>query len=125
MTVTVVSLCVGSVLTRWEQVELFLNQINADILCLQVCGIPGGKEYSRFESRWKWELSFWSGTNENRAAGVAILIRNPETEVARLEEVVCGRLLHLTPKVKETVVEFSNVCTPAERDVNFFNNIGN
>lgn len=50
----VASLNVRNVLKRrWARVEPFLNQINTDVLCLQEWGIPGGKEYLRFESRWK------------------------------------------------------------------------
>lgn len=49
-------------------------------------------------------------------AGVVTLIRNLEIQVAGVEEVVCERLLYLTLKVKETVVEFFNVYVPAERE---------
>lgn len=67
-----------------------LAQMQEDIGCLHKSGIPGEEEYRQFKSCWRWGASFWSGSNENRSAGVAMLIRSSTIKVVKVEEVIHG-----------------------------------
>lgn len=100
MAFTVSTLNVRSVRSgvRAESVLSFLKFYKSDVLILQECSLPFLKSYREWEDKWPVGPSTWSGSNENRADGVAILIKNPHILVKGSTVVRPGRalLIHLT-----------------------------
>ncbi|KAJ8349186.1 hypothetical protein AAFF_G00183440 [Aldrovandia affinis] len=66
---------------RAQSVLTFLEGVSADIICLQECGLPFRSSYGEWERKWPHGPSLWSGSEENPADGVAILVRNRGVEV--------------------------------------------
>lgn len=62
---------------RAKTILSFVQTLNSDIFLLQECALPFEKNYRRWEEQWGQLPSVWSGSNYNRAEGVAILIKNP------------------------------------------------
>ncbi len=50
------------------------------------------ENYSDMEKKWKYGPSFWSGSDENKSDGVAILIKNRNLVVKGSTVVKSGRL---------------------------------
>ena len=100
MAFTVSTLNVRSVRSgvRAQTVLSFLNAFKSDVFLLQECSLPFLKSYHEWEEKWPLGPSIWSGSNENRADGVAILIKNPHILVKGSTVVRDGRALlaHLT-----------------------------
>ena len=100
MAFTVSTLNVRSVRSRVraESVLSFLKFYKSDVFILQECSLPFLKSYREWEDKWPVGPSIWSGSNENRADGVAILIKNPHILVKGSTVVRPGRALltHLT-----------------------------
>lgn len=94
MTLTLSTLNVRSVRSqlRAQMVLSFLQTQNSDILLLQECALPFMSNYRRWEEQWP-HVSVWSGSNFNRADGVAILIKNPQLLVKGSTVVRDGRAL--------------------------------
>lgn len=78
---------------RGEAVLSFLGSQNFDVFMLQECGFPFKENYSDMEKKWKYGPSFWSGSDENKSDGVAILIKNRNLVVKGSTVVKSGRLL--------------------------------
>ena len=100
MAFTVSTLNVRSVRSgvRAQMVLSFLETVKADVFLLQECSLPFLKSYREWEEKWPGRPSIWSGSNENRADGVAVLINNPHILVKGSTVVRDGRALltHLT-----------------------------
>lgn len=99
MTLTFSTINVRSVKSRVRaQIVLsFLNSFKSDVFLIQECGLPFLKHYREWEELWP-QTSIWSGSNENKNDGVAILIKNPLVLVKGSTVVRDGRALltHLT-----------------------------
>ena len=82
---------------RAQTILSFLNNFKSDVFLLQECALPFLKNYRIWEEKWPHK-SLWSGSNENRNDGVAILIKNPSILVKGSTVVRDGRALlaHLT-----------------------------
>lgn len=95
MTLTLSTLNVRSVRSqvRTKTVLSFLQTQSSDILLLQECALPFMPNYKRWEEQWPHLPSVWSGSNFNRADGVAILIKNPHLLVKGSTVVRDGRAL--------------------------------
>ena len=100
MTLNISTLNVRSIKSRVrvESVFTFLGSLSADVFLLQECGLPFLKTYPQWEGRWPKGKSIFSGSNENKSDGVAILIKNPLVAVKGSTVVRDGRALlaHLT-----------------------------
>ena len=83
---------------RAQMVLSSLSGFKSDVFLLQECALPFLKSYREWEESWPAGPSIWSGSNYNRADGVAILIRNPHILVKGSTVVRDGRALlaHLT-----------------------------
>lgn len=99
MTLTFSTINVRSVKSRVraQSVLTFLNSAKSDVFLLQECGIPFLNHYRQWEEIWPYQ-SIWSGSNQNKNDGVAILIKNPQVLVKGSTVVRDGRVLlaHLT-----------------------------
>lgn len=99
MTLTFSTINVRSVKSRVraQSVLSFLNSTKSDVFLMQECGIPFLKHYRQWEEMWP-QTSIWSGSNQNKNDGVAILIKNPQVLVKGSTVVRDGRALlaHLT-----------------------------
>lgn len=62
---------------RAKTVLSFLQTQKSDIFLLQECALPFEKNYRRWEEQWGQLPSVCSGSNYNRADGIAILIKKP------------------------------------------------
>lgn len=82
---------------RAQSVLSFLNSFKSDVFLIQECGLPFLTNYRQWEEMWP-QKSIWSGSNENKNDGVAILINNPLVTVKGSTVVRDGRALlaHLT-----------------------------
>ncbi|KAJ1149787.1 hypothetical protein NDU88_002592 [Pleurodeles waltl] len=60
---------------------------------MQECGIPYTQSYSQLERQWTHGPSFWSGGNNCKSSGVAILIKGRHFTINRVTEQVNGRVL--------------------------------
>lgn len=49
--------------------------------------------YAKFEKRWVYGQSVWSGDNQNRFSGVGVLFNNRTFNIENVETVVDGRVL--------------------------------
>lgn len=82
---------------RAQTILSFLSNFKSDVFLLQECALPFLKQYREWEEKWP-HISIWSGSNENKNDGVAILIKNPSILVKGSTVVTDGRALlaHLT-----------------------------
>lgn len=99
MTLTFSTINVRSVKSRVraQSVLSFLHSFKSDVFLIQECGLPFLKQYRQWENMWP-KASIWSGSNQNKNDGVAILIKNPQVLVKGSTVVRDGRALltHLT-----------------------------
>ncbi|KAJ0055440.1 hypothetical protein NL108_018665 [Boleophthalmus pectinirostris] len=81
---------------RAQSILSHLRTFNSDVFLLQECSLPFLKSYRDWEGMWP-HPSLWSGSNENKNDGVAILINNPLVTVKGSTVVRDGRalLVHL------------------------------
>lgn len=82
MTLTFSTINVRSVKSRVraQSVLPFLSSFKSDVFLLQECSLPFLKHYRQWEEMWP-KMSIWSGSNQNKNDGVAILIKNPQALV--------------------------------------------
>lgn len=94
MALTFSTINVRSVKTkmRAQSVLSLLNTITSDVILIQECAIPFLKAYTQWQDMWP-QPSIWSGSNENKNDGVAILIQNPLVLVKGSTVVREGRAL--------------------------------
>ena len=99
MSLTVSTINVRSVKSRVraQTVLSFLNSYKSDVFLIQECSLPFLTHYRQWEELWP-QTSLWSGSNQNKNDGVAILIKNPQILVKGSTVVKDGRalLVHLT-----------------------------
>lgn len=76
MALTFSTINVRSVRTkmRAQSVLSFLNTVTSDVILLQECAIPFLKAYNQWQDMWP-QPSIWSGSNENKNDGVAVLVK--------------------------------------------------
>ena len=77
---------------RATTVLSFLSTFKSDVFLLQECGLPFLTSYRKWEEKWP-HPSIWSGSNQNKNDGVAILIKNPSILVKGSTVVRNGRAL--------------------------------
>ena len=99
MVLTITTLNVRSVKNKIRATTIlsFLNNFKSDVFLIQECAIPFLNQYKKWEEKWP-HRSLWSGSNENKNDGVAILIKKPSILVRGSTVVRDGRalLVHLT-----------------------------
>ncbi|KAJ8358250.1 hypothetical protein AAFF_G00020050 [Aldrovandia affinis] len=101
---------------RAQSVLTFLEGVSADIICLQECGLPFRSSYGEWERKWPHGPSLWSGSEENPADGVAILVRNRGVEVVGSTVVCCGRALLVSLSFHGVLFHLLNVyCSPQKQ----------
>lgn len=76
MAFTIVSLNVHGLMRRnhWERTKGTLQALKADIICLQECRIALAREYTHLRKRWDGGPSWWAELDDNKAAGLGILV---------------------------------------------------
>ena len=77
---------------RRDMILTNLKSFKADVFLIQECGIPFLNDYRTWVDAWP-HRSLWSGSNENRNDGVAILLNNPAIQVKGSTVVRDGRAL--------------------------------
>ena len=80
---------------RAQSVLTFLSTVKSDVILLQECGLPFKNSYFKWEQMWSHGPSYWSGSNENKNDGVAVLINNPHVLVKGCTAFRNGRVLLL------------------------------
>ena len=80
---------------RAQSVLTFLSTVKSDVILLQECGLPFKNSYFKWEQMWSHGPSYWSGSNENKNDGVAVLIKNPHVLVKGCTAFRNGRVLLL------------------------------
>lgn len=85
-----------------------------DIFLLQECSIPYKDNYGLYEKRWTHGESIWSGTNKNRSAGVAILLRGQSFCIQRVQRVIDGRILCVDIDFNGAKFRIINIYCPSE-----------
>lgn len=100
MALTISTINVRSVRShlRAQSILSFLETVKSDVFLLQECSLPFLKSYRKWEEMWTLGPSIWSGSNDNKNDGVAILIGNPHILVKGSTVVRDGRaiLVNLT-----------------------------
>lgn len=99
---------------KCQSVFSFLRKGGGDIFLLQECSIAFKDNYKRFENRWPYGQSVWSGDNNNRASGVAILFNSKLFHIQRVERVIDGRLLLVDIEGKGAKFRIINIYCPTE-----------
>ncbi|GCC26957.1 hypothetical protein chiPu_0005377 [Chiloscyllium punctatum] len=90
----------------------FLANVKADVLFLQECGIPHLSSYRRWSSLWAHGPSVWSGGNDSRAFGLAILLQGGNFTISEVKEVVDRRLLIANVMYRNAPLRLINVYAP-------------
>ena len=121
VTLSVATLNVRSIKTamRAQQVMGFLETVKADIICLQECGLPFRSSYGEWERRWPHGPSMWSGSDNNRADGVAVLTHNSLVRVVGHTVVEPGRVLVVSLSFGGVAFRVVNVYAPALKQDRF------
>lgn len=78
---------------KCQSVFNLLHEAGSDIFLLQECAISYMDNYAKFEKRWVYGQSVWSGDNQNRFSGVGVLFNNRTFNIENVETVVDGRVL--------------------------------
>lgn len=76
---------------------------------LQECSIPYLTSYLRYSKWWTQGPSVWSGGNDNKSSGVAILFKSNDFNISEVIEVVPGRVLCVDSLFKGNNIRFINV----------------
>ena len=92
----------------------FLHSEGNDIFLLQECNIPFKDNYKSFEERWSHGLSIWSGDNDNRSSGVAVLFKGWRVNIKRVQHIIQGRVLCIDIELNNACVRIINVYCPAD-----------
>uniref|UniRef100_A0A3B3WL56 exodeoxyribonuclease III n=1 Tax=Poecilia mexicana TaxID=48701 RepID=A0A3B3WL56_9TELE len=91
-----------------------LHNSGGDLFLLQECGLPFMENYSKYEKRWTHGWSIWSGDNQNRATGVAILFNNKKFQIEKVENIVDGRVLLIDLDKEGFKIRLINVYGPTD-----------
>ncbi|KAJ1212636.1 hypothetical protein NDU88_000291 [Pleurodeles waltl] len=118
MAISLLTLNVRSVKDQVRRVGTlsFLAAQNHDVCFLQECGIPYAQSYSQLERQWTHGPSFWSGGNDCKSSGVAILIKGRHFTTDRVTEQVNGRVLVVDGSWSGEPVRLINVYAPPEKN---------
>lgn len=84
---------------KCNSVFSYLHNADHDICLLQECNICFKLDYKQLEDRWTYGQSFWSGDNNNKSSGVAILFKGNALTVLKTQEFVNGRLIYADVKL--------------------------
>lgn len=68
-----------------------LDQIEADVICLQECQLFSQKSSSLFSKHWPHGPAMFSGSEDIRTAGVAILKKGDTVCLLQHKKIVAGR----------------------------------
>lgn len=95
MTLNIATINVRSIKStvRAQAIFTLLENTNTDIFLLQECGLPFLTNYSKWQATWPRGPSIWSGSNENKADGVVVLVKNLHVKVKGSTVVSAGRAL--------------------------------
>lgn len=101
MTISISTLNVRSVRsqTRAQTVLNFLSTQPSDVFLLQECALPFLKNDKKWEDKWQQGPSIWSGSNQNKADGVSVLIKKTPQILVKGSTVLrdgLGLLVNLT-----------------------------
>ncbi|KAJ1144821.1 hypothetical protein NDU88_011115 [Pleurodeles waltl] len=80
------------------------------------CGIPYAQSYSQLERQWTHGPLFWSGGNNCKSSGVAILIKVRHFTTDRVTEQVNGRVLVVDGSWSGEPIRLINVYVPPEKN---------
>ncbi|KAJ1129654.1 hypothetical protein NDU88_008020 [Pleurodeles waltl] len=118
MAISLLTLNVRSVKDQVRRVGTlsFLAAQNHDVCFLQECGIPYAQSNSQLERQWTHGPSFWSGGNDCKSSGVAILIKGRHFTTDRVTEQVNGRVLVVDGSWSGEPVRLINVYAPPEKN---------
>lgn len=118
MAFSVISINVRSVYGDLRSVAVldYLKSVEADIVCVQECGIPFNVNWKKLEERWGCGETMWSGSNENRNDGVGILIKNRNIRVMRKTVLVDGRAISMSFSFLDKEFNLFNVYAPADKN---------
>lgn len=110
MVLTISTINVRGVRTkvRAQSTLSFLSNMETDVILLQECGIPFLDNYTKWQEMWPYP-SLWSGSNENKNDGVAILIKNPLITVKESIVVREGRALSVTVTFMGRIFKILNI----------------
>ena len=92
----------------------FLYSEGNDIFLLQECNIPYKDSYKSFEERWSHGPSIWSGDNDNRSSGVAVLFKGRRVDIKRVQHTIQGRVLCIDIELDNACMRIINVYCPAD-----------
>ena len=98
--------------SRAQSVLAFLGGVQADIICLQECWLPFRRSYRLWEKHWLHGPSLWSGSNENKCDGIAVLIKNKMVGMVESTIVRCGRILKVVLRFCGVTINVLNVYSP-------------
>lgn len=117
-TLTIATLNVRSVrsLIRVQSILSFLSTLPADMFLLQECAIPFFKNYNKWAEEWPYGPSMWSGSNSNKADGVALLVKNPHLLVMGSTVVRDGRILLINASFLGREFKVLNIYGHAEKN---------
>lgn len=99
---------------KCNSVFSYLHNADHDICLLQECNIRFRLDYKQLEDRWTYGQSIWSGDNNNKSSGVAILFRGNDLKVLKTQEVVNGRLIYADVKLDNICFRVINVYCPTD-----------
>lgn len=118
MVLNIVSVNVWSIVSelRCKSVFEYLKDVSADVFFLQEYGIGYGKDYGGMEELWVHGESVWSGMNENRNAGVAILFKNRKCIIKETTVIQDGRALMVNVVCNGKELKLVNVYAPTEKN---------
>uniref|UniRef100_A0A803K7Y7 Reverse transcriptase domain-containing protein n=1 Tax=Xenopus tropicalis TaxID=8364 RepID=A0A803K7Y7_XENTR len=91
----------------------FLAAFNVTVLFLQECAIPHLGNYENYAKDWTYGPFVWSGSNENRSAGVAILFKGP-VKIQTVQEILPGRALFVSVFIDGVLWNLLNVYASPE-----------
>lgn len=111
MSLTISTINVRSVgsRVRAQSIFSFLQSVDSDVFLLQECNLPFLKKYSKWEGMWPPGTSLFSGSNQNRSDGVAILIKNPLISVKGSTVVRDGRALLARLSFMDNIFNLLNI----------------
>lgn len=101
---------------KWDQVLQTLKRIEADIIFPQECGLASQRSRALLAKCWPYGLVMCSGSGDNKAVGVAVLLKGDRVRPLQHKEIVAVRLLQATLESQGTVFEVLAVYVSANRE---------
>ncbi|KAJ1184562.1 hypothetical protein NDU88_001368 [Pleurodeles waltl] len=94
----------------------FLAAQNHDVCFLQECRILHAQSYSQLERQWTHGPSFWSGVNNCKSSGVAILIKGRHFTTDRVTKQVNCRVLVVDGSCSGEPIRLINIYAPPKKN---------